>query len=229
MEHVDILREEYLALRAEICQSITYQHQILLGGYGLAATVVGAIAASVPLDNRALIVIPIVLLGMSSLWAVECNRMVRASYYIADVLWPRLCKLTNCPGESGWETWIRAEDYEAGRFRRRQDILQQAVTITIPILFSIGATVGAATGHEPIPWIVATLILGLVVQVPFWILVRTQIRAISDLRASMPHHSDRTVALQEGVVPLAGSLGEERNRKTNRLGRPSVAGRKGSP
>ena len=34
----------------------------------------------------------VIVVFLAALWAVECNRMVRASFYIAYVSWPRMCK-----------------------------------------------------------------------------------------------------------------------------------------
>ena len=41
MKPEQVLKEEYVALRTEICQSIAKQHQITLAGYGLASAVAG--------------------------------------------------------------------------------------------------------------------------------------------------------------------------------------------
>lgn len=40
----ELLREEYVALRTEICQSIAKQHQITLAGYALTAAIFGYVA-----------------------------------------------------------------------------------------------------------------------------------------------------------------------------------------
>ena len=120
MNHADILKEEYNALRTEICQSIAKQHEITLAGYGLASAAFGYVIGSNTVDWKSLAVIPLVLLAMTSLWSVECNRMVRASYYIGYILWPALCKIAQAYNNVGWETWIRIKSGQEGDFRWRQ-------------------------------------------------------------------------------------------------------------
>lgn len=83
---LDRLKLEYEALRSEIRQSIDKQHQILLAGYAAIAAIFGygyARTQETPLVGLA---IPAISLAMTALWAVECNRMVRASYYIGHRL-----------------------------------------------------------------------------------------------------------------------------------------------
>ena len=126
----ETMKLEYIALRQEILQSISYQHQILLAGYGATGVFAGYVVVK-PFPASylaALIIIPFILLGMASLWIVECNRMVRASYYIGRILWP--CLRDECTSkprnqhlqEVGWECWIRSKNKkdEASRFRERQ-------------------------------------------------------------------------------------------------------------
>lgn len=98
---IDILKEEYSALRTEIVQSISKQHQITLSGYGLTAVLVGYVLQANNQPWEMFVVIPFILIAMTSLWTVECNRMVRASYYIGYILWPSLKTLANIPDGLG--------------------------------------------------------------------------------------------------------------------------------
>ena len=173
----DWCREEYLALRSEILQSISKQHQILLTGYGLAATLTGILIKD---DSAAIAAVPFALVAMTALWAVECNRMVRASYYIAAQLWP---------ARQGWETWIREIKGDASDFRENQHWLQLIVTVFIPI----GATicVGVAASPKLIAALpndvsVAVLVVYWVIIAAFWTLLARPIRRVSNLAAIMP-------------------------------------------
>jgi hypothetical protein len=108
----ETMKMEYVALRAEILQSISYQHQILLAGYGATGVFISYVAiSSRPFYLPALIFVPFILLGMASLWIVECNRMVRASYYIGRILWRGLRAESEprdgCWRDAEWECWIR--------------------------------------------------------------------------------------------------------------------------
>ena len=104
----ELLKLEYEALRKEICQSIDKQHQILLAGYGAIAAIFGYAFARTQSTPLIALSIPCVCLAMSCLWTVECNRMVRGSYYIGYVLWGDMRLATGYRGQAGWEAWIRA-------------------------------------------------------------------------------------------------------------------------
>ncbi len=203
MEPVELAKEEYIALRAEICQSITYQHQILMGGYGLAAAAVGAIVGSSAVGQRALVVVPIILLGMVCLWAVECNRMVRASYYIAYELWPRMCRLTQSDTSPAWETWIRKSNGHAGSFRKRQHTLQQVVTILVPGVFSAAATGIALSRMIGSPFWFWTTVASSAFQWIVWVVVYSEVSSISDLGAVSQVHDDHGMASSLVTTTLA--------------------------
>lgn len=161
----ELLKLEYAAIRAEILQSISYQHQILLAGYGATGVFTSYILAksAVPPSVNyipALILVPFILLGMASLWIVECNRMVRASYYIGAILWR--CMREGCapPIErwecAEWECWIRSKEQTGSRtnlsdfriqqhrvasaFRARQDRSQKIVVLWGPLFLSCVAS-----------------------------------------------------------------------------------------
>lgn len=126
MNSEDWKLEEYKALRAEIVQSISKQHHILLSGYAFSATLTGLLIG-VPDARVAFLLIPYAFISMAALWAVECNRMVRASYYLAYYSWPGM----------GWESWIRRTKGDERRFGRLQHWLQMLVVVGIPFLASI--------------------------------------------------------------------------------------------
>ncbi len=192
---LDLMREEYIALRAEICQSIAKQHQITLAGYGLTAAVFGYVVGMEHPTWEALSVIPFVLLTMTSLWTVECNRMVRASYYIGYVLWPEMKNAAELADTVGWETWIRKEGGNANSFRKRQHHLQLFVAAIVPVVITVA-----------ILWLVSLSLwsrfsLGVVaicfVVIALWIYVIWQVRKVSDLAAVVPGPSKKN-----GELPL---------------------------
>lgn len=197
-----LLSLEYTALRAEIVQAISYQHQILLAGYGATGAYFSYVLAKLP-DTAslvALVAVPFILLGMTSLWAVECNRMVRASYYIARILWRALRKEVAPEPESlahweaaEWEVWIRASDSRsvASSFRVRQHRAQSIVVFWGPFLFSVLASIGAMLGawqvrFELLPVSVVRIAVGLMVlfAAALWIPIYSDLRVISDLGKS---------------------------------------------
>jgi hypothetical protein len=180
MDRLSILKDEYAALRSEICQSIVQQHQILLSGYGASAAVMGFILGSSSIGPKGLFIVSIILLGMVSLWAVECNRMVRASYYIGYFLWPQICEGSTIPHSGSWEVWIRCND---GDFRRRQDLFQQVAVLYLPFLFSL-ATVSLAawTAWGDNGWFYSIIIFG-IISIPAWIYLLLEILKISNLGA----------------------------------------------
>src|SRR5438477_6037081 len=134
----EILKLEYEALRKEICQSIDKQHQVLLAGYGAIAAIFGYAFARPQSTRLIALSIPGVCLAILALWTVECNRMVRASYYIGYVLWPAI-RTGADRGFAGWETWIRTtrSGAHAAVFGQVQDAIQRVVTTWVPIGLSI--------------------------------------------------------------------------------------------
>ena len=186
MNNAELLKEEYIALRAEICQSIAKQHQILLGGYGLTSAAIGYIFGSASTDWKRLVMIPLILLAMVALWTVECNRMVRASYYIGYVLWPELCKDVDRKTNEGWETWIRIRRGNEGGFRKRQDCLQQVVVVLLPFCLSVASVVVVLVYvWNDAAWSWVTSVFGLFL-LSVWAVVYGAIRKISNLAAVVP-------------------------------------------
>ena len=186
MEKCDILKDEYVALRTEICQSIAKQHQITLAGYGLTAAIIGYILGASSIDFRSLIVIPFIQIAMASLWAVECNRMVRASYYIGYQLWPSLCKIVKSDKIDGWETWIRIQDGNEGEFRKRQNYLQQIVIIFVPFLISLSATfIVFINVLKDKFWFCSIIAFGAFL-ILVWIFIYRNTKKISNLGAIVP-------------------------------------------
>jgi heme/copper-type cytochrome/quinol oxidase subunit 4 len=181
-------REEYMALRAEICQSIHQQHQILLGGYGASAAALGLIFGSDadnPIGGKALFVVPVILTAMVALWAVECNRMVRASFYIATELWDRI--RNDESKDEGWETWIRRSEGIEGRFRKRQHHLQRIVTLYLPCgLTAVGFLLSLKSTWTDLAWFLPILALALLVSV-IWGYLFLEIPKISDLGSEWTH------------------------------------------
>lgn len=183
MDQAAVLREEYLALRAEITQSIAKQHEITLGGYAFTGAALGYILSSQTIDFRALAIVPMVLLAMVSLWAVECNRMVRASYYIGYVLWPQLCEACGVTGFEGWEAWIRTGAGPERGFRVRQHWFQQVAVFFLPAALSVAVMalmLARSWENEFWCWGIACYGLFLVV---VWTVMYKSLRKVSDLAA----------------------------------------------
>ena len=190
MQPEEVLKEEYIALRAEICQSISKQHQITFAGYTLVSAVTGyMITAS---HWRAFLAIPPLFIAMAALWAVECNRMVRASYYIGYVLWPEICTLVSRKSVDGWETWIRLTGGNEGSFRKWQHLLQCIVIVLIPVIFSIAAVLISVLAFKKDPsfsiW--PALIYGIVLIIIWYTLYRI-IRKVSNLAVTIPDYGPK--------------------------------------
>lgn len=138
-----LLIEEYRTLRSEIQESIKHQHQILLSGYAAALATIGA-------KVNAFVIAPFVLFVMFALWSAECNRMVRAGYYIAFFLWPELSRNGyQYRGKANWELWVRCEAETP--FGRSQHIFQQIVVFWAPILGSVLSLAFFATRADIVP------------------------------------------------------------------------------
>lgn len=158
MQPIEIVIEEYKALRTEIAQSIAKQHWIAVGGYLLAGTTVAAVLEKTESNLEALLVIPLIFLSATCLWLVEANRMVRASYFIAYIAWPHLCNLCNHTYQ-GWEHWIRDEGAANRKFCRLQDIFQRTAVIVIPGILSITSIVYVGKFRSFNLWITVDIIL----------------------------------------------------------------------
>jgi hypothetical protein len=196
MSGLEVRIEEYKALRAEICQSIAKQHQILLSGYGLTAAAVGYLIGTAGTDWRGFAVVPMPLLAMTALWAVECNRMVRASYYIGFKLWPTLAE-----GNDGWEQWIRLRGDHPGEFRRRQDVLQQIVVVIIPVCLSTGSMIIAISSTvSEAEWLIGLSVFS-VLLLGAWCWVYSHIRTVSDLAGITPSIDAPSVAVASMAPP----------------------------
>lgn len=176
------LLTEYSALRTEITQSIAKQHSIAMGGYGLAAAMAGHLVT-----NNAwagLVVIPMIFTAMISLWAVECNRMVRASYYLAYESWKQLkIEIVALEGFGGWESWIRENSGDAGEFKNMQNMFQLIVVLWVPALLSLVALIPFSIEVFPnanrlMIFIGAFILVALVTGLFYW-----KIRLISNLAA----------------------------------------------
>ena len=142
MNAIDIVLEEYKALRTEIAQSIVKQHWIVVGGYALAGTIAAAIMKESKPNLNGLLLIPLVFLSSTSLWLVEANRMVRASYFIAYVQWRRLQELADgnaIDDYDGWEHWIRDSAAPNKYFCWLQDVFQRLAVVAIPGAISAAA------------------------------------------------------------------------------------------
>ena len=187
MQQEEVLKEEYVALRAEICQSIAKQHQITLAGYALVSAATGYMITASHL--KALIAIPPLFVAMAALWAVECNRMVRASYYIGYVLWPEICVLVGRSTADGWETWIRLAEGNEGSFRKWQHLLQCIVIVLVPLIFSITAIWISVLAFKKDPsfpiW--PAFLYGIVLVIIWGALYRI-IWRVSDLAATIPDY-----------------------------------------
>jgi hypothetical protein len=192
-------KQEYNTLRAEILQSIDKQHQIMLGGYVLTATIFGYIVSkgSQPVW-QALAVIPFALLAMTSLWAVETNRMVRASYYIGKELIPVMMEESGIKLYSNWEAWVRSQDAVSKDFRTRQHHLQLIASCGIPIIVSICA-LALVTYHT---WAKSHWVcIGLwIVVAILWEELTYQIIPISDLDGIRADQNDKKHSLMSRLI-----------------------------
>jgi hypothetical protein len=139
---IDIVLEEYKALRAEIAQSIVKQHWIVVGGYALAGTIAAALLKENKPNINGLLLIFLVFLSSTSLWLIEANRMVRASYFIAYAQWRRLQELADgnaIDDYDGWESWIRDSTAPNKYFCWLQDVFQRLADVAIPGAISASA------------------------------------------------------------------------------------------
>ena len=170
---------EFQALRAEILQSISMQHRILLAGYGALATFGGFLVAG-SYDWPVPAVLPMLAIATTALWTVECNRMVRASYYLAIHVWPALGPASQAAASvEGWERWIRSEDSAATEFRSIQDRMQLVVVGWIPVGATVAGMLTALYRSEWLtcgPWVIS-IAYGLI-----WLLVLPRTGLVSDLR-----------------------------------------------
>lgn len=166
----DLLLAEYHTLRSEIQESIKHQHQILLSGYAAALATIGAKADAYPIA-------PFVLFVMAALWSTECNRMVRAGYYIAYHLWPELC--VEYRGKANWEDWVRLETKHP--FRGAQDVLQQVV-----VYYVIQEHYRHGFLEANSLWVLVGLYLLLLI---FWIVLWRIVRRVSNLGGIEPEGS----------------------------------------
>jgi len=174
-------KEQFIALRNEICQSIDKQHQIALGGYGLSAAIFGYMLGMKTPNFDILIIIPFIFLTMTSLWTVECNRMVRAGYFIGKFLLPTMQEEAHIVDGNNWETWIRSEDRHATIFRKIQNHLQLFVIVIVPILISIICLIiGSLSLWKRTQFIVIFIIIFNII---LWFYVILAVLKVSNLRA----------------------------------------------
>lgn len=178
----DVLKEEYVALRSEIVQSITFQHRILVAGYGASGAVIGILASKSQLSWVGLMVVPFIFVAMIAIWIVECNRMVRAGYYIGDVLWPELCASVGYAGDADWERWIRNVEGISGTFGDTQDRQQQLAVWVVPAvisLFCVGSSVWRLRGGGAAIYTLIGLVVG--VSVVLWVNLVLRLQVVSRL------------------------------------------------
>ena len=187
----DLLKEEYIALRSEILQSISKQHQITLGGYALTGAIFGYILGADKIAIETILVIPIVLIAMTSLWTVECNRNIRASYFIGYVLWPALKFIVNASQETGWETWIRLREGNASEFRVRHHTLQLFVIVFVPFLISSFSMILVIIyiWNKYFPLIIILCITIIII----WIVLGWHVYRVSDLSAITPKFENKII------------------------------------
>ena len=182
----DLIKAEYVALRDAITKSIDKQHQIMLGGYLLTATILGYVFASKDQSQPLLMglaVIPFAFLAMSALWVVEANRMVRASYYLAYVLWPAIAaRILSLDAYKPWDVWIRDPEHVPTDTRKRQRLFQVIVAAVIPILASIGSLALAISAAVELPLRLAGLISLGVLCAAGWVVVGKHVWLVANLR-----------------------------------------------
>lgn len=190
----DLLKEEFISLRAEIAQSITFQHRILIAGYAASGAIV-SILVSVwvrfsddALKNEVwlgLMIVPFVLLAMIALWTVECNRMVRASYYIGEVLWGEMCATVAYERGADWERWIRITDGMAGEFGKTQDDQQRLAVWAVPVILSVFCVFGAFWRGWQLGWEICALVaIASAVQSALFYRLYGRVAAVSRLAGS---------------------------------------------
>ena len=123
---------------------------------------------------------PLVFMAMTGLWVVECNRMVRAGYYIRNILWPEMKRITGYAGTAEFQQWIRlGKGHEASVFRERQDRLQLVAVAILPCLVSVGYLGVALWFNAPDPFWLWTTVVILAIVVIFWLWIRKYVRELS--------------------------------------------------
>jgi hypothetical protein len=191
----ELLKEEYTSLRAEICQSITYQHQILLGGYAASGALFGYIATAQEPLWTALAALPFAFLAMASLWIVEYNRMVRAGHYIAYFLWPQWKDAAGCKEDprfkTEWEIWVRMKAGIAESFGKTQHQQQRMVVIVVPLLASVlSAAIAVYTSWQRRREVhglqVLAVLVVIVTALILWTMLSVKFEKISKLSADQP-------------------------------------------
>ena len=190
----ELLKEEFIALRSEICQSISKQHHITLSGYGVTAATFGYLAGMKNSFWEGLFIIPFILLAMSSLWTVECNRMVRAGYYIGCILWPELKSSVSYNGRADWEAWIRKSENVPQKFGAVQHYMQMYVVVYVPILISLVSMIVASKCF----WEKSRILTAIVWLVLFilWLFLFIRIRKITNLSEIKWDEDNKSVAEQ---------------------------------
>jgi len=182
-----VLLELFKILREEIKQSIDKQHFILIYGYSAAALLATR--------TEYLIAMPLVLLTMTSIWAMEVNRMVRCGFFIAYNVWPSLQAadpyLRAAFDPDGlalnWEKWVRqCETPKARFFRDWQHKYQTIVNLIIPVIFSSFAfwVCWVSKPSIALPFEYHSLLRGYAILLLIsWAYVWNGVRKVSDLGA----------------------------------------------
>ncbi len=133
--------KQFEALRTEICQSIQYQHQILLTGYGgVGAVIVFSAKAKDPIIILALTVVLLLLFfAITAMWCFETNRMVRAGHFIGEQLEPHFAS-DKAKLDKFWESSLRDPTVlESTRFDTHHRWLQRISVLCMPICGTIVA------------------------------------------------------------------------------------------
>lgn len=220
----ELLKLEYEALRKEICQSIDKQHQILLAGYAAIAALFSYAFAKTQSTALVPLSIPCVCLFMSALWTVECNRMVRASYYIGYVLWREMRTTAAYAGIAGWESWIRSsrtgakgtQPSHASAFRLIQSESQYLVVLVIPVavsLIAIALVLDDLRTNFNDRVRMALLAVYVFALVMAWKAVSERVISVSDLASICPkdqeHLPDREPRLASSLSDPTGATATE--------------------
>jgi hypothetical protein len=151
---LQLLLEEYRALRDEITASLAAQHAAL--SYGVAAVALVTVALGTIWDKSPgltgialMTAVPLGLFFVFTVWGTEIGRMRRAGAYIAGYLEPRINDVSLVPNGLAWEAWLEGDLPSFPQFQRPRKARRRSLDIgiaTIALLLALFAVTAFAVG-----------------------------------------------------------------------------------
>lgn len=151
---LQLLLEEYRALRAEITASLAAQHAAL--SYGIAAVALVTVALgtiwnkSPGLTGLALMtIVPLGLFFVFTVWGTEIGRMRRAGAYIGGYLEPRINDVSLVSNGLAWEAWLEGTLPPLPQSQRPRKARQRSLDVgvaAVAALLAVFAVTAFAVG-----------------------------------------------------------------------------------